>query len=388
MLIEKNRLFFLFVSVIFLSACNDIRQSNQKIEETKLVPIVTGYAISDFYKNDSMLLQKTDSIYNILTDKERAAQLIMPATGVSKKYGLPFSKILKLYRGNLIGGVLFLKGTKTLFEKEVVELKELSQAENKLPLVYSCDCEPTLFHRKFTDEDSMTVASALLTIDDVKKSAITISGKMKEMGFSWNFAPVADVKSEKSIINERSFSSDRKLVVSKSVAFIQALESEGIAATIKHFPGHGNIIGDTHKELVYIDSTLSEVNNFGEIIRQFPPVSVMIGHIAIKNNNLYNTNDLPSSLSHKIITSLLKDSLKFRGIVFTDAMSMGAVKNIPNADYLAIMAGNDVVLMPQNVRLLHSRILTLMTHNKLKRLQIETSVKKILRLKICLGIIK
>lgn len=385
MQIEKNGL-LLFLLVVLLSACNDLKEGNLEIMETK--PVITGYTVSDFYENDSFLLHKTDSIYNILTDKERAAQLIMPATGVSKKYGLPFSKILKLFKDNIIGGVLFLKGTKSLFSNEVAELKELSQAENKLPLIYSCDCEPTLFHRKFTDEDSMTVASSLFTIEDVKKSAITISGKMKEMGLHWNFAPVADVKSEKSIINERSFSSNGKLVISNSVAFIQAMAEEGIAATIKHFPGHGNLIGDTHKELLYIDSVLSEVNNFGEIIRQFPPISVMIGHIAIKNNKLFNTKNLPSSLSYSVITRLLKDSLKFKGIVITDAMSMGAVKNIPNADYLAIMAGNDVVLMPQNVRLLHNQIVALMKSNKLMRLQIEASVKKVLKLKICLGIIK
>ena len=257
-----------------------------------------------------------------------------------------------------------------------------------MPAIFSCDCEPTLFHRKITDADAVKAAGKLKTTDEVKLAAAAISNEMHQMGIHWNFAPVADIGINKKIINKRSFGNDTQQLIKKSVAFINSSADSNIVTTIKHFPGHGAVIGDSHKQLVYIDGTMTEVDNFRKIITEATPVGVMIGHIAVKNNPTYNTNKLPASLSRNIINNLLKDSIGFKGIVVTDAMNMEAVKNIAGADYLAILAGNDIVLMPRNVELLHKKLVKILKGNHNLRSQLEISIKKVLKLKICLGLVK
>lgn len=371
---------------------NDTLQLNQYPINPKQSPPssninISHWTVKDFYSEDNLLLNKVDSIFNLISINERAAQLIMPGTGKSKDFGLPFSKIMQLYKAKIIGGVLFLKGTRSLFIAEINKLKQASKNAKILPPIFSCDCEPTLFHKKFTDADSMTVASELKTTNDVMLSATAISKQMAKMGIHWNFAPVADISFNTEIINKRSFGSDTQQVVQKSIAFINSSADNNIVTTIKHFPGHGAVKGDSHRQLVYIDSTLTEVDNFKKIIASVKPISIMMGHIAVKNNSLYNTNSMPASLSSIIINELLKNKIGFSGIVISDAMNMGAVKNIAGADYLAILAGNDLVLMPQNVELLHKKLVKDLLSNTAQKIKLEISIKKVLKLKICLNII-
>jgi beta-N-acetylhexosaminidase len=260
--------------------------------------------------------------------------------------------------------------------------------DNKIfPAVFACDCEPSLFHKKFTDADSLTPASMLRSVSEVRQMALVISEEMKKMGIQWNFAPVADISDNQEIINDRSFGNDDSEVIEKSVAFIQTSESNNIATSVKHFPGHGAVKGDSHKNLVYIDSVFKELNNFSAIFKQANPVSVMAGHIAVRNIPGLNTSGKPATLSEKIIKRLLKDSLNFKGIVVTDAMNMGAVKNIKNADFMAVQAGNDLVLIPNNPRDLHRRIVQLIKEKSKSSEKVIASIKKIIRLKICLGLL-
>ena len=363
-----------------------IGNNNTGIDTTALTAGHKNWTIRDFYSTDSILLSKVDSLYTVMSINERAAQLIMPGTGISKSFGLPFPKIVQLYNDGIIGGVLFLKGNRTLFREEIKKLNQLSATSKRLPPVFSCDCEPTIFHRKFTDADSMTAASGLKTISEVNQSASNISHEMRELGIHWNFAPVSDVNFNQDIIFNRSFGSDPADVIAKSAAFINASADSNIATTIKHFPGHGAVTGDSHRQLVYIDSLMSETENFRSIIDIAHPVSVMVGHIAVRNNKKFNTGGLPSSLSANIISGLLKNSMKFKGIVVTDAMNMRAVKNIPGADYRAIKAGNDLVVMPQNVQLLHQLLVKDLKKKSALGMELEISIKKILKLKYCLGL--
>ncbi len=395
----REHIFYYLILFFCINACNPKDKRVHKNTVTKfelLYPIpdqildsvpLKHWSLKDFYTDDTILLKKVDSLYNSIDINERAAQLIMPGTGQYKDFGLPFSKIMQLYKAKIIGGVLFLKGNRKLFKEEVRQLNLASLNGKILAPVFSCDCEPTLFHKKFTDADSMRATSELKTVEEVKLSASAIANEMHQIGIQWNFAPVADISFNKEIIDRRSFGNDKQQIIIKSVAFINSSGDSNIVSTVKHFPGHGAVKGDSHHQLVYIDSVMTEIENFKSIIKLANPVSVMIGHIAVKNNNTYNTNEMPSSLSEKIITKLLKDTIGFKGIVISDAMNMGAVKNITSADYMAILAGNDIVLMPQNAKLLHKKLVTCLQNNSPQKVKLETSIKKILKLKICLGLV-
>lgn len=394
----RKPFFYFFILLLSIAGCNNNQAS--KLIESGASPIILqeqskknndtlakSWSVADFYSTDPILLKKVDSLYNSMDINERAAQLIMAGTGQFKDFGLPFSKIMQLYKSKVIGGVLFLKGTRKLFTEEVKKIKLASLNGKILPSIFTCDCEPTLFHKKFTDADSMQATSELKTTENVKQSAAAIANQMHKIGIQWNFAPVADVGINKEIINRRSFGNDTQQVIRKSIAFINSSSDSNIVTTIKHFPGHGAVKGDSHRQLVYIDSTLTELENFKSIIKLANPISVMIGHIAVENNEAYNTNGMPASLSKNIITNLLKNNIGFKGIVVSDAMNMGAVKNIAGADYLAILAGNDIVVMPQDAQLLHKKIVRDLSNNSVLKNNLQNSIKKVLKLKICLGLI-
>ena len=345
------------------------------------------WTIHSFYSSDTLLDRLTDSIYSSLSDKEKVAQLIMPGTSLKKNIGLPFSEIMQLYKNHQIGGVVFLKGTKTEFTSQISRLNKTSISNKALPLIFSCDCEPALFHKKFMDADSLTTTSSLKTSEQVRKVVDNIASQIKSMGIHWNLAPVVDLSINKEIIDNRSFGSDNKQVVSQSIIFIRQSSQKNIATSVKHFPGHGTVKGDSHRKLVYADSALSELRNFKEVIRHAYPASVMVGHIAIPDNSRYGTKGLPASISKEIVTGLLREELDFNGIIFTDAMNMAAVKSFRDADFRAIKAGNDMVLMPLDAASLHARLLAEMKRSSPIKEQLTASIKKVIRLKICVGAI-
>jgi beta-N-acetylhexosaminidase len=113
----------------------------------------------------------------------------------------------------------------------------------------------------------------------------------------------------------------------------------------------------------------------------------MVAHIAIKNNTNFSTNDMPATCSRKIVTDLLKDSLGFNGLVITDALNMGGVVNVPDCGLKAVKAGCDMLLMPVNEQGDIDAILSSIEKDVEFRLEVYSSVKKIIRLKLCLGLI-
>ena len=176
-------------------------------------------------------------------------------------------------------------------------------------------------------------------------------------------------------------------MISLSKQFIKTTQEQGIVATAKHFPGHGLVSGDTHKKSVYIDGDLQELEVYPPLI-DAGVLSIMMAHITIENNPKYSTDGLPASCSRKIVTGLLKEELGFKGLVITDALNiMKAVTIIDNAPLLASKAGNDMLLMPIDETETINSILAEMSIDSIYRQQVYQSVKKIIRLKVYLGLI-
>lgn len=341
---------------------------------------------SDLFFNPNDSINKiVDSIYRTLTDQQKAAQMIMGASSTSPKLGYPYSKVLTQVKDGYVGNVVFLKGSMSEFTKQVNEMNGLS---NPIKPLYACDCEPSLMNGKWQGSQTVKKANQQKTVDDVTSNTKIIIDDMKSVGVQLNFAPVADNSSNQEVISSRAFGSESKSIISLSNEFIKLSQNENIATSLKHFPGHGNVKGDSHKKLVFIDGELKELETFRSIIQsENPPYTVMVGHIAIKNNKQWDTNGLPSTISRNIITDLLRIELKYRGIITTDAMNMLGVANIPNADWKAIEAGVDLVLMPSNPKSLNQKIIEALHKGDELSKQIETSIKRILRLKLILGII-
>ncbi|MCQ2526627.1 MAG: endo alpha-1,4 polygalactosaminidase [Lachnospiraceae bacterium] len=212
-----------------------------------------------------------------------------------------------------------------------------------------------------------------------------IGSYLYELGFNMNMAPDADVLSNPSntVIGNRSFGSDSSLVAEMVIAESQALSEQNITFAVKHFPGHGSTEADSHNGYAYTDKSLAELYEcelipFKEAIDAGIGV-IMVGHISVPN---ITDDDVPSSLSEYMITNVLRGDMGFEGIVITDAMNMGAVtKQYSSAEaaVLAIQAGSDIILMPEDFYSAYNGVLEAVNEGYISVRRIDESVRRILR---------
>ncbi len=351
----------------------------QKYITMNLYNYFVGFFLTLFQTPD----QKVEAIFNTLSDEEKVAQMIVTATG---KLGKPKKEVLELVRNQKIGGILLLNGTKNEFKKYVAEFNEIVKNNKGIPLIYSADAEPSLINYKIKGTKTVKATSLLQDTTECKDATLSISEDLLDIGILQNFAPVCDLTTKNVAIGNRSFGSDTSRVMTLSEVFINTSRSKGIMATAKHFPGHGYVKGDTHKNLVYIDGELKELGVYKYLISKDVP-SIMVGHIAVKNNPKYDTQGLPATCSRLIVTDLLRKELSFQGIIITDAMNMGGVQKVKNASLEAVKAGCDMILMPENEAQLIKDVVELMQKDELFKEQIYDSVKRILRYKVALGLL-
>ena len=374
---KKQHLIFLF-NLVILSAC-----AQQTIEEPDNTVDVEPIEINihSYLQDLPELDYKVDSIFNTLSDTSIVAQLIMPAVG---RLGQKEDTIKALIRDQQIGGVLLLNGTKEQCTGWTRTFEAMNAELGNLPFLYSADAEPSLVNRKITGTTIVPRANKIKSSEEATKVSQTISNDLNDIGINYNFSPVVDMALNKTV-GYRGFASDPKNIIPFSLAFIAQSQSQNIIATAKHFPGHGLVSGDTHKSLQVINGELKELKYYPPLIEK-GVLSIMVAHIAIKNNALFNTNGLPATTSEVIVKQLLRDSLNFKGLIVTDAMNMGGVSKINNASTLAISAGCDILLMPLNARKAHQQILEKFRSNEIFKSKVEEAAKRIIRMKICLNL--
>ena len=372
------------VFAIVLQSC--AQQTEKKENTTKQESKITyhpalshTFKINDFLSDNKQLEKDVDSIFNTLSNETKVGQLIMPAVG---RLGETNELITQKIKENKIGGVLMLNGTKDEFTNWIKAYNELNPYKNNLPFLYSADAEPSLVNRKITGSTPVIKANEMKTIDEVRKYTNIISKDLNDIGINYNFSPVVDMSPNKTV-GFRSFGAIPENIIPWSNAFIQETQKNGIIATAKHFPGHGLVSGDTHKSLQVIDGELKEIKNYPKLIED-GVLSIMVAHIAVKNNEKYDTKGLPSTLSPEIVTNLLRNEYNFKGLIVTDAMNMGGVSSIPNAEIKAIEAGIDIILMPLNVDKTYSSILKKYNEDKSFKSKVDIAAKRIIRMKLCI----
>lgn len=269
------------------------------------------------------------------------------------------------------------------------------QKNSKLPLFISIDQEGGKVQRllnltdvKTLDIPSMSIVGKTNNASLAYKLGSAIGEELNVFGINMNFAPVLDVNSNKDnpVIGDRSFGDNIDLVSKMGLSLSNGLKRQNIISVYKHFPGHGDTSVDSHIDLPVITKSKDEllnlelypfinaINNGAEII--------MIGHLAVP----FITNDnTPASLSKKVITDLLKNELNFDGIVITDALNMKAVtNNYTNKEIIimAIEAGVDILLMPENPEEVINIVKTAIKENKISESTINGAVNKIIKLKL------
>lgn len=365
-----------------------------------LLLIIPGLAFSCFQNNQntnsppfySVDKQWVDSVFNELSPDERIAQLIMVAA-YSNRDDKHKNDILKLIDEYKIGGLVFFQGGPV----RQTQLINLYQKESKVPLLMSIDAEWGLGMR-LDSTISFPYQITLGAIQDISliyEMGEEIARQMKRSGLHVNFAPVVDVNNnpENPVINFRSFGENKEEVAIRGLAYMKGLQNNGVLATAKHFPGHGDTDSDSHYKLPVIKHNKEHLYNlemypFKQMIKKGVG-SVMVAHLSLPS--LDSTKNLASTLSKPVVTDILKNELGFEGIVVTDAMNMKGITDyyLPGiADAMAIIAGNDVLEFTENVPVAIEEIKKAIKNDLLGWEDINERCKKVLMLKKWVGLDK
>ena len=331
-----------------------------------------------------------DSVLNTLSVEQKIGQLFMIAgngKGLTESYYKEIDNLLLNYQ---LGGVIF-------FQSGPHNLKKLAHRYNtmsSMPLLVGMDAEWGVSMRL----DSAQAFPWMMTLGAIQDNALIyqfgsqVARECKELGVHMNFAPVVDINNNPSnpIIDRRSFGSVRELVSDKGLAYMQGMQDYNILACAKHFPGHGDTDTDSHKSLPVLLHSRDRLDSlelfpFSQLIHEGLG-AIMIAHMNLPN---IDTLDIPSSFSNELIFQILKKDMGFNGLVISDALNMRALSNYTRpgeVELNAFLAGNDILLYPQNVPEGVDLIKSAVLENKILEERLNHSCKQILMIKKWVGL--
>ncbi|MCX2681510.1 serine hydrolase [Galbibacter sp. EGI 63066] len=331
-----------------------------------------------------------DSIYDALTLKEKIGQLFMirAFSGEGKAH---INEVKKLVSEHQVGGVIFSLGDPERHAKLSNELQELS----KVKMMMAMDAEWGLSMRldsTFAFPYNMALG-AMRDNELIERVGKHIGEHCKRLGMHINFAPDVDINTNPNnpIIGNRSFGENKDKVAEKAMAFMKGMQSAGVLANAKHFPGHGDTEQDSHKTLPTVSFSKERIDSieldpYKKLIPQ-GLASVMVAHLNVPS--LESRTSYPSSLSDRIVTGLLKEKLGFKGLIFTDALEMKGVSNYSDSKYVdlaAFLAGSDVLLISADVSAGIEKLEEAYNEGVITEERLSHSVKKILKAKYKVGL--
>ena len=376
----------LFCIGIGLLGCKQqekVSQQQQKVDETE--------ALTEQDVKEDFLNQKIAD----MTVEQKVGQLFFCAFRRDDK-NIPITvwneNIEKTIQQYHVGGVV-LFGENIDTEQQTKQLIAEYRNHCDIPLLIGIDEEGGRVSRlhssgklQVADVPSAKIIGESNDTNTAYEAGKTIGNELKELGFDVDFAPVADVNTneQNTVIGDRAYSSDAQIVAEMVVAFVKGLNENGISGCVKHFPGHGDTIEDSHNGIAVAHHTLEEMEQtewipFQKAIEQNVDF-VMAGHITTPHAT---TDGLPASLSYEMLTEQLRNKLQFNGIIITDALDMGAVTkyNQQDTSLMAIKAGADMVLMPFELEKSYYAVYNAVKEGSLSEQELNEKVKRILSLK-------
>ncbi len=336
---------------------------------------------------DDKILQMfivTPEVLNGSTKSEFSADERLKSAGAETKQSL---------QERPVGGLIYFADNLET-RQQTTKMISNSQSYSKIPLFICVDeeggtvarCAKKLGTTKFKPMQTYQNQGTSVA----RSNARTIANDIKQFGFNVDFAPVADVNTaSNSVIGTRAYSNNFQKAAQLVPAAVQGFHDGGMICTLKHFPGHGNTQEDSHKETAHLYKSLSELRK-----EEFLPFKagiqagadmVMVGHIVADE-----IDSKPATLSHRLVTDILRGELGFKGLVVTDSMGMGAIANhyTPGeAAVMAIQAGDDLLLGVYNVPQALAGVRSAVKSGKISESRINDSVRRILTTKINMGVI-
>ena len=286
------------------------------------------------------------------------------------------------------GGFIVMKENITTYDQTKKFVDDITK-DSEIPMIISIDQEGGSVQRlkeisdiEVTNIPNMYDLGATGNLELAYQVGKVMAEELRTIGVNVTYAPVLDVYSNplNTVIGKRSFSSDPQVVTDMGIQLAKGLEENGVIATYKHFPGHGDTVDDSHVKLPVVQKNYDELSSL-ELIPFKNAISsgakiMMVGHISLPNVTGDNT---PASLSKEIVTDTLKQKLNYQGLVITDALNMGALtKNYSKEEIYtqAIEAGVDLLLMPSG-----SKQAIEIIRKNISEERINESVEKILKFK-------
>ncbi|MCW8408159.1 glycoside hydrolase family 3 protein [Legionella sp. PATHC035] len=274
---------------------------------------------------------------------------------------------------------------------------EINYKNNELPLLIALDYEGGAIDRLSRIEGCMPTMSAYtmaqLSPEALQAELTQMAFTLKSLGFNLNFSPVVDLhlQEEQGIIGslQRSFSTNPGDVVHLARKFVDVFSRYGIACCYKHFPGHGSALGDTHKGFVDVTNTFQkeELIPYYQLAKEaYQPTMIMTAHVV---NKQLDKQGLPATLSHAILTGLLRETIGYDGVIIADDLQMQAITDhysLEDALCMTINAGADMLIFANQLAKITAPevievIERLVFEQKLEQQRIEDAYRRIMRLK-------
>ena len=346
----------------------------------------------DPLRTDDYFLQEkwVDSILSSMTIDEKIGQLFM-IQAYSNLDSVHENEIKEMIQKYHVGNLIFMQGTPI----KQAELTNKYQSFSKVPLMIGFDGEWGLDMR-LKNSYRFPWNMSLGAIQDnslIHKFGEHIGNHARRIGIHVNFAPVVDINTNplNPIIGNRSFGENKINVTQKAIAFSKGMQSMGVLANAKHFPGHGDTASDSHLKLPVLNFNRQRLDS----VELYPykrvfdagMASVMTAHLSIPV--LESNPKLPTSLSSNVVTDLLKYKLGFLGLIFTDGLNMKGAANYSSSSEInlaAILAGNDILLIPHDIPETINLFKTSIQTGVLSYERIDESVRKILLAKYKVGL--
>jgi len=292
-----------------------------------------------------------------------------------------------------IGGLCFFQGGPV---RQAIQTNNY-QAIAKTPLLITIDAEWGVGMRLDSVDmfPRQLLLGAMPSSNLVYQMGVAIAEQCKRLGIQVDYAPDIDINNNPAnpVINDRSFGQNKQTVMDYGIAYMKGLQDNGVMATAKHFPGHGDVSVDSHKDIPVINKTRAELDSlelvpFRALIAAGVE-SIMVAHLSVPA--IDSAAKRPTSLSAKAINGLLKTELGFKGITVTDALDMKAISNYypeGEANVQAILAGNDMLCLPGDIGQSIKTVRKAIKDHRLTRKDINARVKKILTAKYKYGLNK
>ncbi|PQD97238.1 beta-N-acetylhexosaminidase [Pradoshia eiseniae] len=381
--------------------------SGKKIDTAFLVVDKRGKASFRTMKHKRYKI--ADYAISKMSVEEKLGQMLMPDyrnwNGQNVTEMLP--EIEQQIKDFDLGGVILFRENVVTTEQTARLVDAYQQASEKYGMFVSIDQEGGIVTRlqSGTDMPGNMALGATRSAEITKDVARAIGEELASLGINTNFAPTLDVNNnpDNPVIGVRSFSENPELTAELGTAYIEGMQGAGTIATAKHFPGHGDTAVDSHvglPEVPYEMDRLREVELYPFQQAMNAGVdAIMSAHITfpkidetkVISKKTGEEISLPATLSHRILTGLIREEMNYDGLIVTDAMNMGAITEhygTVDAAIMSVKAGTDIVLMPVGLEASRAGLLEAIASGEIKEKRIDASVKRILSLKIKRGIFK